>query len=66
MPTFEKYGWLNNPPEKLVENLRAQVQALRQEGDDKLFAKLRGTNPPDQDRKGASVKNSGGQTKRSA
>lgn len=39
---IEKYGWLNNPPKQLIQNLIKQVKILKQPGDDTRFARLRG------------------------
>ena len=45
MPEFKKYGWLNNPPDGLVANLRAQVAAVRQPKDEEAFRRLRDKQP---------------------
>ena len=39
---IEKYGWLNNPPKQLIQNLIKQIEILKQPGDEVKFSRLRG------------------------
>lgn len=41
MKEIRKYDWLNNPPDWIIENLKARVELLKQPGDNELFQKLR-------------------------
>lgn len=41
MNKIKKYDWLNNPPDWIVENLKARVEMMKKPGDDELFEKLR-------------------------